>query len=92
MGPCEGLSDIAQALPPSRTLRNLLVPIQVYAELQSCLDARVLEETTAVETTMAMARDGIDRQSLIEYDWQLQVRPRDTTRQLLGCIYHSPAS
>lgn len=59
---------------------SLLTPrnrdMQVYAELQSRLDARVLEETTAVETAMAMARDAVDRQSFIEHDWQLQVRVR----------------
>lgn len=51
-----------------------------------------MEETTAVETAMAMARDGIDHQSLIEHEWQLQVRPRATTQEFLGCSYHAPVS
>ena len=46
---------------------------KVHAELQSCVDARVVEEGCAVEAAMALARKCIDNQTPIEHEWILQV-------------------
>lgn len=45
----------------------------MYEELQSCLDERVLVEAQAVEVAMAVAKEYIDEQRFIEYEWKIQV-------------------
>lgn len=48
--------------------------MKVYGELQRCLDERVSVEAQAVEAAMLMAKECIEDQSLIEYEWKIQVR------------------
>lgn len=45
----------------------------MYEELQRRLNERVSVEAKSVEAAMVMATECIDDQSLIEYEWKIQV-------------------
>lgn len=59
---------------PSLLYRSLYCAVdKVYGELQLCLDQRVSVEGRAVEAAIAMAKERIEDQSMIEYEWKMQV-------------------
>lgn len=67
-------------LAPSSKIKNhafcfvaTIVGVKVYEELQRCLDERMLVEVQAVEVAVLMAKDCIDENRFIEYEWKIQV-------------------
>lgn len=49
--------------------------VQVYQDLQNCLDTQVSGEARAVEDAMRAARGHVDGYAAIKNEWVLQVRP-----------------
>lgn len=49
--------------------------VQVYQDLQNCLDTQVSGEARAVEDAMGAARGHVEGYAPIKNEWVLQVRP-----------------